>query len=116
MAEYTQLGLGDLCQADEPEDTRPQCPRCNERHDDGATHCSLRCWHLDNISEVKDQILCWLKAGIDDKRIIRMLSIGDDDSWFCGMTDSTVRRWEVAIAARYEQDPKAQYLENCNDI
>jgi len=84
----------------EQEDNRPQCPHCNAAlDDDGVTHCSYRCWHLDNLGDVKTVILCWLKAGNDDKKVIRMLSIGDDDSWFGGMTESTVGRWKAAIEA-----------------
>jgi len=86
----------------EVEDNRHQCPRCNATlDDDGVTHCSLKCWHLDNIGEVKAQILLWLKIWNDDKKVIRMLSNGGSDGWFGGMTDSTVGRWKAAIEAYY---------------
>ena len=120
MARYTQMGFGDMCGQDEPEDTRPVCGHCGEHHDsDEVTHCSIKCWHLDNIGEVKAQILLWLKNGYDHVRIFEIMTMGGDDSWFHGMTDSTVNRWKVAISARYEQDraiiAQAREIENYND-
>jgi len=100
----------------EPEDTRPQCPHCNATIEgDGVTHCSFRCWHLDNLGEVKAQILCWLKIWNDDNRVIRMLSIGGDDSWFGGMTDSTEKRWKAAITTRFNYVQKITELDSHND-
>jgi len=95
---YTPYGTGDTHQADEPEDTRPVCQHCgNHQDDDGATHCSLKCWHLDNIGEVRAHILLWLKNDFDHIRIFEIMTMGGDDSWFSGMTDSTVSRWCRAI-------------------
>jgi hypothetical protein len=97
MAEYTKLGYGDCTPHDEPEDTRSACEHCGQRYnrlDWMGGYCSYRCWHLDNLGEVKAQIIKWDNRGMDADQIISLLC---RYGWLCGMTDSTVKRWKRAI-------------------
>jgi len=103
MTRYTQQGFGDMCQADEPEDTRPVCAHCV---------ISAMCAH----GEVKKQILLWFNIGYTPERIKTLMHT---HGWFAQMTDSTVNRWKAAISARYEQNAailrQAAELENYYD-
>ena len=118
--EYTQMGFGDMCQADEQEDNRPVCLHCGNHFDakNGIEdeYCSANCWHLDNIGEVKKQVNCWLNIGYTSSQIISFMYL---HLYFVGMTDSTVNRWKRAITTRYEQDrailAQAAEIENYND-
>ena len=116
---YTQMGSGDMCQADDPEDTRLACEHCLSRFTPSNgfdEHCGYSCWHLDNLGKVKSEILKWLEKSMSD---IETISLLKRYGWFSGMTDSTVNRWKRAISTRYEQDAaiiaQATELENYND-
>ena len=119
MARNILGGFGDMCQADEPEDTRPVCSHCREhftQSGDLDNYCNGVCWHLDNIGGVKAQILLWFKLGETATGIILNMR---KFQWFDDMTDSTFYRWKRAIYTRYEQDraiiAQAREIENYND-
>jgi hypothetical protein len=91
MSRYTTAGYGDGTYPDPPEDTRPQCARCNEHFkpasDEIDIYCSGECWLLANMDECKAQIQCWRDQGCDNEKIVDYLYHGD---WFIGVTGATV--------------------------
>ena len=103
MSRYISGGFGDMCQADEPEDMRPVCKHCGERHDGSYSYhdwCSPRCAILDNIGSFKRQVLRLISRGMNYEHVIYQLTFYD---WFEGVSELSTDRWLRAIWARMDK-------------
>jgi hypothetical protein len=82
---------------DQPDNEPHVCAHCHRdfkpASDENDMYCNESCWHLHRLGEVKAQVLQWKASGRDEKSVIRMMKL----YWFYWMTDSTVKRWKVAI-------------------
>ena len=90
---------------DEIDDGSRQCDHClNNYHPvdyaDYEGYCGPICWHLDNLGEVKKQILCWIKLNMNAEQIIAVMR----KDWFTAMTPSTINRWKRAIEQQFNHE------------
>jgi len=102
MSNYTKLGFGDLCQADEQEDTRPQCSHCNNHHNGSFQFqewCSPRCSILGNLGQMSYWVNEFTKKFSSYEAVIKGLT---ELGWFDGVSESSTNRWLNAIWARME--------------